>query len=84
MRGPVIILSEHGPGLKFDKDQIAQNFTLLNGTHPVVYASRNGHANFPGVRDNFTESRKFGPLIGQLTFHLLNTTADGGKSLDCS
>ncbi|KAF2184194.1 hypothetical protein K469DRAFT_689519 [Zopfia rhizophila CBS 207.26] len=78
-----IILSQHGSGIRYDRKGI-EKFKMVNGTHPVVYSSRNGHANFASVDDNFTETRRYGPDFAQLEFDLLNTTADGGDSLDCS
>lgn len=79
-----IILSAHGKNTLYPKDKIAQEFKLVNGTHPVVYASLNGHANFPGVGPNYTEHRKVLGIPVGLEFNLLNSTGDGGKRLDCS
>jgi hypothetical protein len=79
-----IILYQHGKYIHFGKDKIRQQFKLVNETHPVFYASLNGHANFPSVGPNFTEHRKVLGIPVGLEFNLLNTTADGGKSLDCS
>jgi hypothetical protein len=79
-----IVLSEHGANVLHDKCDIPKLFKFVNGTHPVVYSSLNGHANFPAIGTNFTEHRKvLGIPIG-LEFNLLNCTADGGLSLDCS
>jgi len=79
-----ILLSEHGKNVLLTKDQIAKQFKMVNDTHPVVYASLNGHANFPTTGPNYTEHRKILGIPVGLEFNLLNSTADGGKRLDCS
>lgn len=79
-----IILSAHGKNILYDKATIAKQFKFVNGQHPVVYSSLNGHANFPSPGPNFTENRKvLGTPVG-LEFNLVNATADEGHSLDCS
>lgn len=79
-----IILSQHGKNILFSNADVDTKFKMINGTHPAVYASLNGHANFPSVGPNFTEHRKvLGVPVG-LEFNLLNSTADGGPQLDCS
>lgn len=50
-----IMLSEQGNNIFFNKTAVAKQFKLVNGSHPVVYSSLNGHANFPGVGPNFSE-----------------------------
>ncbi len=57
---------------------------MVNGSHPVIYSSLNGHANFPAPGPNYSEHKKaLGVPVG-LEFDLVNSTADGGLSLDCS
>src|SRR5439155_20067472 len=56
-------------------------------THPIVYMSLNGHANFPSPGPNYMEYHKFPkPLAipAGLEFSLHNDTADGGASFDLS
>jgi len=78
-----IILSEHGKNIVIDKATVAKQFKFI-GTQPVIYSSLNGHANFPTPGPNYTEHiRILGIPVG-LDFNLLNTTAEGGLSLDCS
>lgn len=78
-----IILSAHGKNILYENDAL-RVFRMADGTHPVVYSSLNGHANFPSAGPNFTENRKIlGTPVG-LEFNLLNSTADGGKSFSCS
>jgi len=79
-----VILSAHGKNTLYDKATVAKDFKMFDGTHPVVYSSLNGHANFPSVGPNFTENRKVLGIPAGLEFNLLNTTADGGKRLECS
>jgi hypothetical protein len=79
-----IMLSAHGKNILYDKAAIAKQFKMASGTHPVVYASLNGHANFPSAGPNFTEHRQVLGWPAGLEFNLLNSTADGGQSLDCS
>jgi len=75
-----IILSEHGKNILHPKADFAKTFTF-EGTHPLIYSSRNGHANFPSPGPNFTEPIKIlGSPVG-LQFDLLNTTAAGGNRL---
>jgi len=78
-----IMLSEHGKNILFEGGQL-EEFQMVNGSHPVIYSSLNGHANYPGAGPNFTEHIKvLGVPVG-LEFDLVNSTADGGLSLDCS
>lgn len=79
-----IILSQHGKYINIGKGEISRTFKMVNGTHPVIYASLNGHANFAGTGPNFTEHRKVLGIPVGLEFNILNSTADGGKRLDCS
>jgi hypothetical protein len=79
-----IILSEHGKNIIFDKAAIAKQFKMSNGTHPIVYSSLNGHANFPSAGPNFTEDHKVLGTPAGLEFNLVNACADGGKQLDMS
>lgn len=79
-----IMLSQHGKDVLFDKQAIASNFKFVGGTHPIVYASLNGHANFARPGPNFTEHRKVLGIPAGLEFNLLNLTADGGNTLDFS
>jgi len=79
-----VILSAHGKNILFPKADVDKKFKMVNGTHPAVYASLNGHANFPIVGSNFTENRKVLGIPVGLEFNILNTTADGGPQLDCS
>jgi len=81
-----IWLSQHSSGQMYDQSQIATTFKMARNTHPIVYSSRNGHANYPSADKNYTEHRKYpdpGIPVG-VEFFLRNDTADGGKSLDCS
>jgi hypothetical protein len=79
-----IMLSQHGKNILYQKDNMPKQFKMVNGTHPVVYASLNGHANFPAPGPNFTEHHQVLGIPVGLDFNLLNSTADGGKRLDCS
>jgi hypothetical protein len=79
-----IILSEHGKNVLHDQASIKSDFTIVNETHPVIYSSLNGHANFPAPGPNFTDHRQVLGVPAGIGFDLVNTTADGGLSLDCS
>lgn len=79
-----IMLSEHGKNNFFDKSVISKQFKFVNGSHPVIYSSLNGHANFPSVGRNFSEHRKVLGKPAGLDFDIVNATADGGLQLDCS
>jgi hypothetical protein len=79
-----IILSEHGTNVLHGKDEIPKLFKMVNGMHPVIYSSLNGHANFPAPGPNFSEHRKVLGIPVGLEFNLVNSTADGGLSLNCS
>ena len=79
-----MILSAHGKNTFYDKETVERQFGMVDGTHPVVYSSLNGHANFPSAGPNFTEHRKVLGIPAGLEFNLLNSTADGGKTLECS
>lgn len=50
-----IMLSQHGKNVFFDKAAVAESFQMVNATHPVIYSSLNGHANFPSPGPNYTE-----------------------------
>ncbi|KAG9247434.1 hypothetical protein BJ878DRAFT_539298 [Calycina marina] len=79
-----IMLSAHGKNVFYSKDDIAKRFKMINETHPFVYASLNGHANFPTPGPNYSEHRKALGISVGLEFSLLNSTVDGGAQLDCS
>ncbi|KAG9235174.1 vacuolar protein sorting-associated protein 62 [Amylocarpus encephaloides] len=79
-----IILSQHGKNIISDKAAIQKSFTMKDGTHPVIYSSLNGHANFATTGPNFTEHRKVAGVPFGLEFNLLNTTAANGPSLNAS
>jgi len=77
------MLFEHG-GNFFDKAAAAKQFKFVNGSHPVIYSSLNGHANFPGVSPNFSQYLKVLGKPAGLDFNIVNATADGGLQIDCS
>ncbi|KAG7294550.1 hypothetical protein NEMBOFW57_004625 [Staphylotrichum longicolle] len=81
-----IWLSQHSGGQWFDQEQISSSFRMAQGTHPIVYSSRNGHANYPSADSNYTEHYKVPPvgIPAGIEFFLRNDTANGGLSLDCS
>jgi hypothetical protein len=80
-------LSQHGTGHWTSRADFSSTFAFSGVTHPIVYASLNGHANYPSAGPNYMEYHKFpSPLAipAGLEFSLHNDTADGGASLDCS
>ena len=81
-----IWLSQHSGGQWFDQQQISSSFRMAQGTHPIVYSSLNGHANYPSADSNYTEHYKIPPvgIPAGVEFFLRNDTADAGKTLDCS
>ncbi|KAE8443608.1 hypothetical protein EG329_001541 [Mollisiaceae sp. DMI_Dod_QoI] len=79
-----IMLSEHGKNIFFDKAAVVKQFKMVNGSHPVIYSSLNGHANFPAVGLNFSEHHQVLGEPAGLDFNIVNATADGGLELDCS
>ncbi|KAK5357961.1 hypothetical protein LTR20_008958 [Exophiala xenobiotica] len=78
-----IWLSQHSRGQFFSLDQIPQAF-MFEGTHPVIYSSRNGHANYSKAGSNPSEYRKIGGIPAGLDFFIRNDTGDGKLALDCS
>ncbi|TVY48219.1 hypothetical protein LOCC1_G001885, partial [Lachnellula occidentalis] len=79
-----IMLSAHGKNIFYNKAAVEKQFKLIQGTRPVIYSSLNGHANFPSTGPNYAEHRRILGTPAGLDFNLVNSTADGGKSLDCS
>lgn len=77
-------LSQHGAGHFFNATQF--NAFQFQGTHPIVYSSLNGHANYAGVGPNSMADYKIPPVAipAGIEFWLHNDTADGGDVLDCS
>jgi hypothetical protein len=77
-------LSQHGGGHFFNGTQF--NAFQFLGTHPVVYSSLNGHANYPSTGSNSMADYKIPPVAipAGIEFWLGNFTADGGDVLDCS
>ncbi|KAI9782562.1 MAG: hypothetical protein M1839_004806 [Geoglossum umbratile] len=76
-----VYLSQHGTGHLTPKEDIQNTFQMADGTHPIIYASLNGHASFPSPGPNYMEYHKFpSPLAipAGLEFSLHNDTADGG------
>ena len=61
-----------------------KQFKFVNGTHPVIYSSLNGLANFPGVGPKFSAYHQVLGVPAGLDFNIINLTADGGLQLDCS
>lgn len=80
-----IWLSQHSGGQLFTQEQASKSFKW-RGKQPYVYSSLNGHANYSQPGPNYTHHIKLGgfPLPFGIDFALLNSCADGGKSLDCS
>lgn len=77
-------LSQHGEGHFFNDSQFSM--FVWEGTHPVVYSSLNGHANYASVGTNKMAEYKIPPLAipAGIDFWLYNDTATGGDILDCS
>ncbi|KAL6252640.1 hypothetical protein RBB50_000359 [Rhinocladiella similis] len=78
-----IWLSQHSRGQFFTHDAIPGFFTF-EGTRPIIYASRNGHANYAAIGPNKSEYRKIGGVPVGLDFFIRNDTAGTGKTLDCA
>ncbi|KAH0539039.1 hypothetical protein FGG08_004385 [Glutinoglossum americanum] len=78
-----ICLSQHGAGHWTSHSAIPSTYKF-DSTHPIVYASLNGHANYPSVGPNYMQHHKFPSIPFGLDFNLRNETADGGATLDCS
>ncbi|KAI8819761.1 vacuolar protein sorting-associated protein 62, partial [Fimicolochytrium jonesii] len=79
-------LSQHAKGRFYTRDEIYSNFKLLRATHPIVYSSLNGHANYASPGLNPSEYHKVPPggIPAGIEFELRNDTAEGGRILDCS
>ncbi|TVY40118.1 hypothetical protein LSUB1_G003595 [Lachnellula subtilissima] len=81
-----IMLSAHGKNIFYNKMSVEKEFKLIHGTQP---SKKNDSTSETSVmvalyRPNYTEHRRIlGTPVG-LDFNLLNSTADGGKSLNCS
>lgn len=68
-RATKVYLAEHAGGEWVDPGKVTQ------GGRIVIYASRNGHASYPGKDRNYSETRK----LGVIEFRLVNETADGPR-----
>jgi len=77
-------LSQHGGGHFFNETQFSA--FQFQGTHPIVYSSLNGHANYASTGPNSMADYKIPPVAipAGIEFWLHNDTADGGLVLDCS
>ena len=77
-------LSQHGAGHFFNDTQFSA--FQFEGTHPIVYSSLNGHANYASIGNNLMADYKIPPVAipGGIEFWLHNDTATGGPVLDCS
>ncbi|KIW33135.1 uncharacterized protein PV07_00006 [Cladophialophora immunda] len=78
-----IWLSQHAKGQFFTGDQIDRAFKF-QGTQPIIFSSRNGHANFSHAGSNPTESKKIGGIPAGFDFFVRNDTATSDFKLDCS
>ncbi|EXJ65879.1 uncharacterized protein A1O5_10855 [Cladophialophora psammophila CBS 110553] len=78
-----IWLSQHAKGQFFTGDQIDRAFKF-QGTQPIIFSSRNGHANFAHAGSNPTESKKIGGIPAGFDFFVRNDTATSDHKLDCS
>lgn len=71
-----VYISQHGKGEWITDLSRFQR----KGDQFIVYASRNGHANYSAPGTNPTNSYDY-KVVG---FYLRNDTADGGQSFDCA
>jgi hypothetical protein len=78
-----IWLSQHAKGQFFTGDLIEHAFAF-QGTQPIIFSSRNGHANFSRAGSNPTEFRKIGGIPAGFDFFIRNDTAVSNYKLDCS
>jgi len=78
-----IWLSQHSKGQFFTNDQIDRGFNF-QGTQPIIFSSRNGHATFSRAGSNPSEYRKIGGIPAGLDFFVRNDTAVSKFKLDCS
>lgn len=75
-----VFFSQHGGGQRLDFSGLERV-----GEQVVVYASRNGHANYPRMSENFSEYRFYGPKeIGTYVEFMLRNDTARGKLFDCS
>ena len=79
-----VILSQHGDSAQYDGDEISKAFQMVDGTHPVIYPSRNGHAIYPKTDKNYGQRYKIGGVPAGVECWLRNDTGEGGKSLNAS
>ncbi|KIW86569.1 hypothetical protein Z517_01967 [Fonsecaea pedrosoi CBS 271.37] len=78
-----IWLSQHSKGQFFTGDQLDRAFKF-QGTQPIIFSSRNGHANFARAGSNPTESKKIGGIPAGFDFFVRNDTAISELKMDCS
>lgn len=78
-----IWLSQHSKGQFFTNDQIDRAFNF-QGTQPIIFSSRNGHATFSRAGSNPSEYRKIGGIPAGVDFFVRNDTALSNFKLDCS
>ncbi|KAH8670113.1 vacuolar protein sorting-associated protein 62 [Tricladium varicosporioides] len=81
-----VILSQHGDAVTIEGKDLYKSFEMIDGTHPVIYSSRNGHAIYPSAGPNYThyEKQPKGGIPAGIEFWLRNDTVKGGKSLESS
>lgn len=78
-----IWLSQHAKGSFYTNEQVDRAFAF-QGTQPIIYSSRNGHANFAQPGPNPTEQRRIGGIPAGVEFFVRNDCAASNRKLDCS
>lgn len=75
-----VFFSQHGGGVRIpylDLERVKDQF--------LVYVSKNGHANYPKIGDNFSEYRYYGSKdIGTYIEFMLRNDTGEGKKFDCA
>jgi hypothetical protein len=76
-----VFLSQHGGGFRLDD---LLQFERFND-QVVVYVSKNGHANYPRMSENFSEYRSYGEQrVGTYTEFMLRNDTAKGRTFDCA
>jgi hypothetical protein len=74
-----VFFSQHGGGQRLNNADLEHHNKQV-----VVYASRNGHANYPHASENFSEYRKLPIGLGTYVEFMLRNDTARGVALDCS
>ncbi|OIQ34007.1 MAG: hypothetical protein BM559_09005 [Roseobacter sp. MedPE-SWchi] len=82
LKPSAVYLSQHSGGAFYSTPENLARFKRT-GEQIHIYASKNGHASYHDISNNYSNPLNYTKLGFGLTVHLINETKAGGDTLDC-